>query len=327
MINHWKTNRFLAIFLAACLLFAGVFAFGAKNVFAEPADGSDPAATEEAVTEEEPATSEDTAAQSADRPGIVVSGDSDDEDGNIMDSLLSADRQWLSVFGKIVSRLAIVLGILIVAVVAMTIYIMVTQTTRLSRQNAQMSRRPARSVVPNAAAAGEAPVHQVTQFGDTLRIRRTVAPGNANPNAARPVNRTGAANMARPAAPQRPSRPVQSAQPGVRRPAAQQPIRQPQRPAPNGQRPVQRPAAPPIRQPQRPAQPAPNNGQRPMQRPAQPASNGQRPVQRPAQPVPNNGQRPMQRPAQPAPNNGQRPMQRPAQRPVQPTRSDPNAEN
>ena len=318
MINHWKTNRFLAIFLAACLLFVGVFALDAKSVFAEPADGSDPAAAEEAVTEEEPETSEDTAAQSADRPGIVVSGDSDDEEGNIMDSLLSADRQWLSVFGKIVSRLAIVLGILIVAVVGLTIYIMVTQTTRLSRQNAQMSRRPARGVVPNAAAAGEAPVHQVTQFGDTLRIRRTVVPGNANPNAARPVNRTGAANMARPAAPQRPSRPVQSAQPGVRRPAAQQPIRQPQRPAPNGQRPVQRPAAPPIRQPQRPAQPAPNGQrpvQRPVQRPAQPAPNGQRPMQRPAQ----NGQRPMQRPAP----NGQRPVQRP----VQPTQSDPNAEN
>ena len=45
MINHWKTNRFLAIFLAACLLFVGVFAFDAKSVFAEPADGSDPAAT------------------------------------------------------------------------------------------------------------------------------------------------------------------------------------------------------------------------------------------------------------------------------------------
>ena len=293
MINHWKTDRFLAILLAACLLFVGVFALGAKTVYAEPEDGSDPAASEavDPAAGEEPAASEEPTAQSTDSPGIVVSGGADDEEGNIMDSLLNADRQWLSVFGKIVSRLAIVLGILIVAVIGVTIYIMATQTTRLSRQNAQMSRRPARGVTPNAAAAGEAPVRQVTQFGDTLRIRRTVAPGSANPNAARPVNRTGAANMARPAAPQRPSRPVQSAQPGVRRPAAQQPIRQPQRPVQQqgGQRPVQRPVQQPIRQPQRPVP----NGQRPVQ----PVPNGQRPVQRPAQPAPN-GQRPVQQPTQ-----------------------------
>ena len=97
---------------------------------------------------------------------------------------------------------------------------------------------------------------QVTQFGDTLRIRRTVPQNGGN---VRNVH-GGLANMQRPAAPQRPSRPAQGVQqePGVRRPVQgqpvrrspqSQPIRQPQRPVNHS---VQRPAqSQPIRQPQR----------------------------------------------------------------------------
>jgi predicted PurR-regulated permease PerM len=250
MLKRLKINRYTAWLLVVCCLM-GVILFAAPDVV--HADPTQQPQTSEQTQEPETSQEPDNSEAAAQTPGIVVS-DQEDE-GNLMESILSADRQWLSIFGKIVARLAIVLGILIVCVVGVTIYIMVTQTTRLSKQNKQMSQRPQRIVEPNRQPTGQRPPveRQVTQFGDTLRIRRTVPQGGGNVR-----NVQGAANMQRPAAPQRPSRPAQGMQqPGARRPVQgqpvrrtpqSQPIRQPQRPTNTAQRPVQ---GQPLRQPQR----------------------------------------------------------------------------
>ena len=284
MFKRLEIKKIFAFLLVACML-AGGIAMLPATAYAEPTE--EPAVTEEVA--QEPTTEEGAAEEPAQQPaptqsqqasGIVVdAAEEEEEEANPMDTILGFDTVIKEIWSKWCSRLLIILGILVAVVIGLVIYIMVTQTTKLSKQNKEMSRRPDRQLASNQPAPGEAEsVRQVKQFGDTLRIRRTVSQqGNA------PAQQ---ANMQRPMAPQRPSRPAQqgTAQPGVRRPVQGQPVR---RPVP-GQQP-QRPNGAGIHQPQRPAQ----TGARPVQRSAQP---GARPVQRPAQP----GARPVQRPAQPA---------------------------
>lgn len=275
MFKRLKIKNIFAMLLVTCLL-AGGIAVLPTAVYAEPTE--EPAVTEEvtegeggvATLEEPPVNSP---AQNQAASGIVVDAAEDEEDeANPMDTILGFDVIIKQIWSKIVARLFIVLAILIAIVIGIVIYIMVTQTNKVSKQNKEMERRPSRQVgAPQASQMpAQQPQRQVKQFGDTLRIRRTVENGNAAP-----------ANMQRPVAPQRPSRPAQqgAVQPGVRRPVQGQPAR----------RPVQG-------QPQRPMQP----GARPVNPAARPAQPGQ-PVRRPVQGQP---QRPVQRPVMPPQQQG-----------------------
>jgi len=268
MFKRLEIKKFFAFLLVACLL-AGGIALLPATAYAEPTE--DPAVTEEVVDEPTVEEAAQEPAQSQEASGIVVDAADEEEEANPMDTILGFDTIIKEIWSKWCSRLLIVLGILVTCVIGILIYIMITQTTKVSKQNKQLERRPDRQLASNqpAPAQQEESVRQVKQFGDTLRIRRTVSQqGNA------PVRQ---ANMQRPVAPQRPSRPAQQGQPqpGVRRPVQGQPVRRPM----------------PGQQPQRPNGAGIHQPQRPMQAGARPAQPGARPVQRPTQPA--------ARPAQP----------------------------
>jgi len=287
MFKRLEIKKFFALLMVACLLLAGVMAMPA-TAYADPED--DPAVTEQVTegTQEDGEAAEGAAAQPSatqEASGIKVDvADDEEEDVNPMDAILSVDRIILDVWAKICSRLAIIIGILLACVIGIIIYIMVTQTTKISKQNKELERRPSRQLgaAQQPAVMDPQPQRQVKQFGDTLRIRRTMTQGAP-----------AQTNMQRPAAPQRPSRPAQgTVQPGVRRPVQGQPVR----------RPVQG-------QPQRPMQGAPQAGQ-PVRRPVQ--GQPQRPVQGQT-----NGQ-PARRPVQGQPQRPVQPVARPTQQSNQP---------
>ena len=221
MFKRLEIKKFFASLLVTCMLAGGIAALPA-TVYAVP---EDPATTESVVegedanaeagiaTLEEPVVSP---SQQATGITIDAADEEEEEDVNPMDTILGFDTIIKNVWSKICSRLLIILSILVAIVIGILIYIMATQTSKLSKQNQVMSRRPNRALASEQPAAqGEESVRQVKQFGDTLRIRRTVQQGA-------PAQQT---NMQRPVAPQRPSRPAQGQmmQPGVRRPVQAQP--------------------------------------------------------------------------------------------------------
>ncbi len=226
-------NRIIALLLAVFML-TGFFALqNIRTAYAEPEEEP----TETQVTEETQEEQETQEPEPTQNSLLISSADDEEEDENPMDALLSEDRIWLEKFNKIVINLAAILGVLIVCVIILTIYVMITRTTRLTKQNKQLA-RPKEKKLHVPVSAMPQTEEQITEFGDTLRIKRAVTQNTqTGQRGARPVN----ANMQRPTAPQRPSRPTQgTAQPGVRRPGyTGQPtrstgaggqIRQPQRP-------------------------------------------------------------------------------------------------
>jgi hypothetical protein len=173
-----------------------------------------------------PGEAEASPSTPAESPGASQSAEEDE--GNVIDDLLHADRQWLNTFGDVLRTLLIILLILLGCVGGIMIYLMARSGAAKNVQKRTSPARPAARNTPQKT--------QVMQVGDTLRIRRAVPPGQRPAQGQRPPQ------AQRPMQGQRPvqgQRPIQGQRPAPRPPQGQRPV-QGQRPM-QGQRPAPRP--------------------------------------------------------------------------------------